>query len=124
VGVEPSEISTGSIVWAMVRDQRGYRKRRPAIVLTPTSEISLDEPILLVAITTTYPEPPPSDCLELPWNPDPRRVATGLGYRSAAVVSWLEPVYLDEVDSLVGRIPPRLLMEIQRRVSGFDELSA
>ena len=43
MSVDFSKLRTGSIVWALVRDQRGYRKRRPAIILTPDEDISPDE---------------------------------------------------------------------------------
>ena len=42
VSIDSSEFHAGSIVWAIVRDPRGYRKRRPAIILTPDAEISAD----------------------------------------------------------------------------------
>jgi mRNA-degrading endonuclease toxin of MazEF toxin-antitoxin module len=113
-------IGAGQIVWAIVRDPNGFRKRRPAIVLTPTDEISADGPLTLVAITTTYTDPPPNNCVELPWNPDSRRVSTGLARRSAAVVNWLDTVYLDEIDGIIGVAPSRTLAEIQRRVGMLE----
>jgi len=102
-------------VWAIVCDRRGFRKRRPAIVLTPSPDISASQPIALMAITTTFPEPCPQDCLELPWNHDRRRVTTGLARRSAAVVTWLDAVYEDEIDGLIGTVPSRILQEILKR---------
>jgi hypothetical protein len=35
VGIEIDDLSEGQIVWPIVRDRNGFRKRRPAIVLTP-----------------------------------------------------------------------------------------
>jgi hypothetical protein len=61
-----SEIRYGRIVWATVRDHRGYRKRRPAIVVTPDAEIAADQPLVLMAITTAYPDQPGTDIVELP----------------------------------------------------------
>jgi len=99
-----------------VRDRNGFRKRRPAIVLTPTAEISEAQPLVLMAITTTYPNPAPSDHIELPWNPDRRRTSTRLARRSAAVVTWLVTVYSDEVEDVIGDLPPKILNIIRQRL--------
>jgi hypothetical protein len=112
-----NKLRAGRIVWATVRDRNGYRKLRPAIILTPDNEISLDQPLVLMAVTTTYPEPPPRDCIPLPWNSDPRRVSTGLARRSAAVITWLDTVYADEIVDVIGGVPPNLMREIRTRVA-------
>jgi hypothetical protein len=87
VSIDRSEIRCGSIVWAVVRDHHGFRKRRPVIILTPDDEISEDQPLAIMAITTTYPDPPERDQIELSWNADRRKVGTGLARRSAAVLT-------------------------------------
>ena len=115
MGVDISDLAEGQIVWATVRDRNGFRKRRPAILLTPTAEISGDKPVVLVAVTTTFPQPAPSDHIELPWNPDRRRVSTGLARRSAAVVTWLVTVYPDEIDGIIGSVPPIVMNTIRQR---------
>jgi len=66
-----------------VRDMRGYRKRLPAIVVSSDAEITADEPLVLMAITTTYPDQPAADVVELLWNPEPP------GYRRAWLVEAL-----------------------------------
>ena len=121
--VDRGKIRRGTIVWAIVRDPRGFRKRRPAIILTPDAEISDKEPIALMAITTTYPDPAPKDHVELPWNPDRRRVSTGLAQRSAAVVNWLDTVYLDEIEGIIGNVPTRLMREIVDRLRQRDRIT-
>lgn len=121
MGVNLSQLRSGRIVWAIVRDHRGYRKRRPAIILTPDAEISADQPLVLMAVTTTYPEPPPIEYIELPWNRDRRRVSTGLARRSAAVVTWVDTVYPDEVDSVIGTVPPKTMEEILRHLRMLEE---
>ena len=70
-----------------------------------------------MAITTTFRDPPPPNHVELPWNPDPRRVSTGLARRSAAVLNWLESVYLDEVDEVIGTVPPKLMRHIMQSMT-------
>jgi mRNA-degrading endonuclease toxin of MazEF toxin-antitoxin module len=116
----PSELEAGDIVWAVMRDRRGVRKRRPAIVLTPTAEMSADTPITLMAITTTYPDPPPPQYVELPWNPDRRKTSTGLAHRSAAVVNWLETVLPNEIEDIIGHIPSRTKAVIKQRMLELD----
>jgi hypothetical protein len=115
-----AELGLGRIVWVIVRDPQGYRKRRPAIVLTAAAEISSEQPLTVMAITTTFADPPPPNCVTLPWNSDPRRVPTGLARRSAAVVNWLDMVYPDEVDGIIGMMPPKILAEIQRRLANLE----
>jgi hypothetical protein len=51
---------------------------------------------------------PGSDC---------RRTSTGLARRSAAVTDWLITAYADEVDGIIGNVPPRLMSEILKRLS-------
>ncbi len=118
MGVELDDLAEGQIVWAIVRDHNGFRKRRPAIIVTPTVEISDEEPVVLLAITTTYPDPAPPDHIELPWHPDRRRTSTGLARRSAAVLTWLETVYVDEIDSIIGVVHAKLMNAIRQRLQG------
>jgi len=114
VSVRLEELREGQIVWVIVRDRNGFRKRRPAIIPTPTSEISDDQPLVIMAVTTTYPDPAPPDHVELPWNPDRRRTTTGLARRRAAVVSWIDTVYPDEVESVIGMVPAKQMRAIHQ----------
>jgi mRNA-degrading endonuclease toxin of MazEF toxin-antitoxin module len=117
VGVELHQLCEGQIVWAVLRDRRGFRKTRPAIILTPDEEIAEDQPLALMAVTTTFPAPAPPNHVEIPWHPDRRRTSTGLARRSAAVVDWFDTAYPDEVDLIIGRVSPRLLGELRRRLA-------
>jgi hypothetical protein len=90
------------------------------MILTPTTEILPDEPLAVIAITTTFPEPPTWKYVELPWNPDPRRTSTGLARRSAVVIGWLDTVYADEIDGIIGTVPPRTFAEVQTRLSTLE----
>jgi hypothetical protein len=67
-----------------------------------------------MAITTTFPNPAPAGHVRLPWNHDPRKVATRLAQRSAAVVSWVDVVRGREVLEVKGTVPPKVMREIQR----------
>jgi mRNA-degrading endonuclease toxin of MazEF toxin-antitoxin module len=100
-----------------VRDHNGFRKTRPVIILTPNDEIGIDQPLVVMAVTTTYPHPVPKDHVELPWNPDSRRVSTGLSRRSAAVVTWLDTAYADEVMEVIGTVPTKIINNIRERLA-------
>jgi hypothetical protein len=109
VGIKRVKIKSGSIVWAIVRDHNGFRKRRPVIVLTADPDALAKGPIVVMAITTTFPDPSPPECIELPWNNDRRKTPTGLARRSAAVTNWLDMVYLDEIEETIGIVPAKQL---------------
>ncbi|MCI0462065.1 MAG: hypothetical protein L0Z62_34365 [Gemmataceae bacterium] len=56
----------GSVVWAELEDTNGFRKVRPAVVVTATADIAAGKPVRVVAITTRLPNPLPDDHLLLP----------------------------------------------------------
>ena len=116
-----SRLRHGRIVWATVRDLNGFRKDRPAVVLTPTDEIDDGQPLVLMGVTTTFPDPPPPHHVPLPWNADPRRVGTRLARRSAAVVTWLDTCYPDEVIDVAGDVPAPIMAELQRQLRAIQE---
>jgi mRNA-degrading endonuclease toxin of MazEF toxin-antitoxin module len=114
VSASVSDLRYGRIVWAVLKDHNGFRKRRPGIVVTPTHQITTDSPLVIVCITTSFGDPPPANHILLPWNVDPRRVKTRLAQRSAAVLDWLDKIYADEILDVKGQVPPAIMAEIQR----------
>jgi hypothetical protein len=98
-----------------VRDRRGVAKERPVIILTATAEIRPDDPLAVMAVTSTFPDPPPADHIPLPWHPA-GRVLTKLRKRSAAVLSWISEVEHEDVIELYGDVPARLMITILERV--------
>ena len=109
-----SSLQYGDIIWSRVRDRRGNAKERPCIIITPTELIRPDGELLVMAITTTFPDPPPQWHVPLPWNPDPRKVGTRLAQRSAALVNWLDMVRTTDVVRVMGSVPPKRMREIER----------
>ena len=107
----------GDIIWAFLADDRGSVKFRPAVVLATDAALQSGDPFAVAAVTTTFPDPPPAGHVELPWNADPRRTATGLSRRSAAVTGWVRQVDSAEVDHRSGRVPARLMIVILQRVA-------
>lgn len=110
-----SDLRRGRIIWAEVRDPRGHLKLRPGIIMTPTDEIRADEPLIVMAITTTFPEPAPDDHVELPWFPRGHPV-TKLRRRSAAVVTWLDGVNVENVAELCGEVPKKQMELILQKL--------
>jgi hypothetical protein len=105
------DLRRGRIVWVSLRDRRGYSKDRPAIILTPTHDITDEDDLELMAITTTYADPTPKDHVELPWRNSGHPV-TRLKRRSAAVTTWLDFASPADVLELGGDVPPKLMLQI------------
>jgi hypothetical protein len=116
MAIHRSELGLGRIVWVRIEDHHGFMKRRPAIILSPTIDIAPNEPVAVMAISTSFTDPPPPDHLLLPWNADKRRVATRLPKRSAAVLTWIRMINLDEIEELAGWVPSQIMREIIMRM--------
>lgn len=58
-----------SVVWASIADANGFRKTRPAVVVTATADIATTKALRLAAVTTRLPDPLPDDHVLLPWDP-------------------------------------------------------
>ena len=110
----------GRIVWAEIPDHNGHAKLRPAIVLTPTSEIKEHAPLVVVALTTTYPDPAPDDHVELPWH-NAKHPVTRLNQRSAAVISWLSTITPEQVEGFAGDTPARQMRVIEEKLDQLPE---
>jgi hypothetical protein len=109
------ELRRGRLVWAVVRDRRGVPKQRPLIILTPTDAIDPREPLLSMAVTTTFADPPPPDGVPLPWHPQ-GRVVTKLRKRSPAVLSWVVELNAEDIMVIHGDVPVKLMQEILRKL--------
>jgi hypothetical protein len=115
--VSPSRpLQLGSVVWAELEDANGYRKVRPAAVVSPTADIDAGRPLRVVAITTRLPDPLPDDHLLLPWDRQ-GRARSGLRRRCAAVASWQAEIAVGDVQDVVGILPPTVIRELLGRVS-------
>ncbi len=104
-------LQQGRIVWVSASDPRGRRKRRPVVIVTGDAKIGSHAKIVGVAVTTSFPEPPPPSYVELPWDPT-GRASTGLRRRSAAVCNWLVAFESHEVDAAIGTVPSAMLLAI------------
>jgi mRNA-degrading endonuclease toxin of MazEF toxin-antitoxin module len=97
----PQALQVGRIVWAEVADQNGFRKQRPAIVVSVTEERN---ELTVVAVTSRVPDVLPDDHVLLPWHSQghPR---TGLNRKSAAVCSWIAEIAASDILDVAGRFP-------------------
>jgi len=83
--------------------------------VTATEEIRPDAPLWVVAISTQIGMTRAEDCVELPWA-SAGHPETGLKQRCEAVCTWLEPVRLQDIQEIAGKVPGRELLEILRKV--------
>ena len=110
------DLRRGSIAWLLIADRRAQNtKRRPLVIVKPTHEIKPGELVAGVAVTTTATDPPPPECVELPWDPL-GRAPTGLRKRSCAVCNWLVKVMPGELDVTDKYVPQDTVSEIIRRL--------
>jgi hypothetical protein len=103
-------------VWATVRDRRGVAKARPVLILTATADLRENEAFEAMAVTTTFPHPPPDDHLQLPWHPQ-GRVSTKLRKRSAAVLSWIVEIDPADIIEFGGDVPVKVMRQILERLT-------
>ncbi len=106
----------GSVVWVEVADPNGHRKVRPAVIVTPTADIMPTKPVHLVAITTRLPDSLPDEYVLLPWDPQ-GNARTGLRRKCAAVASWQAVASVENVQSVVGLLPPATIRELLAKVA-------
>jgi mRNA-degrading endonuclease toxin of MazEF toxin-antitoxin module len=111
------QLRYGQLIWASVLDRNGFAKERPCIVITPTDQIGEARSLLVMAVTTTFPDPPPKWHVPLPWNPNPRRVRTGLARRSAAVVQWVDVIPPEGVLQVRGEVPAKVMKQVESQLA-------
>lgn len=110
----------GSVVWASVEDAQGFRKRRPAVIVTPiTGKAAAGQNVRVAAVTTRLPDPLPEDHVLLPWDAH-GTARSGLRRKCAAVASWLIEVRVDDLE-VVGVLPPTVIDELLAKISTILE---
>jgi PemK-like, MazF-like toxin of type II toxin-antitoxin system len=106
----------GSVVWAELEDTNGFRKVRPAVVVTATADLAAGKPVRVVAITTWLPTPLPDDHILLPWDRQ-GKARSGLRRRCAAVASWQATSLAADVQKVVGILPAAVIGELLTKVA-------
>jgi mRNA-degrading endonuclease toxin of MazEF toxin-antitoxin module len=105
-------LELGRIIWAeLPSSDRSSKKRRPAVVITPTAEIVAGEPFQVVSATTKFTEPLPADQIHLPWHRD-GKVRTQLRQPTVVVCGWACEIVETDVLRYGGIVPPNVMFEI------------
>ena len=102
---------TGRIVWARIADANGFRKLRPAVIVTPSDRLTAGKPFDVVAVTSRLVDPLPEHHVLLPWH-SRRHPRTGLNRRCAAICNWLTQIVDSDVEDLAGVVPNSLMTVI------------
>lgn len=108
-------------MWVDLADKNGHnRYPRPVVILTPTAEISEEDDIYGVvgSRTAAQKDPLPEFCLQLPWHPE-GRAHTKLKWPTAVVCSWIAPFKKNEILSVAGVVPSKLLVQIIVKCSDY-----
>ena len=108
----------GSVVWVELADARGALKVRPAVVISPTAQITTGATIRVVAVTSRLPDVLPQDHVLLPWHPQ-GKARSGLRRRCAAVVTWQAVVPVEKVQEVVGILPNDVIAELLAKVKAI-----
>lgn len=109
----------GNVVWAELEDANGFRKVRPAVVVSATVDIAAGRPVRVAAITTRLTSPLPDDHVLLPWQPE-GKVRTGLRRKCAAVATWLAEISIGDVQEVVGILPPATITELLAKIAALS----
>lgn len=102
-----SPLQQGRIIWVELRDPQGRNpKRRPAVILTSTSEIRDDGEVVIAALSSQIDQSPPEVSVEVPWhrNGHPR---TKLNRRNVVVCNWLTTLSVAAIrpEDIGGSVP-------------------
>lgn len=117
-----SALRRGRVVWVEMNDPQGRnRKVRPAVVVTPTGEITPGGVIVVAAVTTQIGMAPASATVSLPWHGDRKQSPTGLTERSECVCDCLEAVPMADVRGTGGLVPFRQLSQILEKIAALRQ---
>lgn len=103
-------------IGGLTRVHKASPGRRPY----ENADILSHDEVVVAAITTTFPEPPPAEVVPLPWHPT-GRVATGLTRRSGVVCNWVVAVNKNRLEPTPHRLPMKHLEEVMRRIGNRPE---
>ena len=105
-------LELGRIIWAELPSSNGTsKKRRPAVIVTPTAEIVPGRPFVVVTATTKFTSPLPADQVPLPWQSEDK-VRTQLRQPTVAVCSWACEIMETDVLRYGGVVPPKVMVQI------------
>jgi hypothetical protein len=94
----------------------GNPKKRPFIVLSADDAIRSGAMVRGIAVSSTFTDPLPPECVELPWHPQ-GRVSTGFRRRSVAVCNWAVSVPFEQVQASGTFVTARVIQKILDRIA-------
>jgi mRNA-degrading endonuclease toxin of MazEF toxin-antitoxin module len=110
-------LSQGQVVEVEITDPRGQnKKRRPAVVVTATAELSDAKELVVVAISHKLEDPLPSDWILLPWS-GKGGARSGLTQPCVAKCRWIRKVSPNDVLFVRGHLPDTVVRDIMRAVT-------
>jgi|ERR1019366_3646656 mRNA-degrading endonuclease toxin of MazEF toxin-antitoxin module len=111
-------LEQGRIIWVELPSSDGTtKKRRPAVIVTPTKEIVSGKQFVVVTATTKFSEPLPADQVPLPWHRE-GKTRTQLRRPTVAVCSWQGKVAEKDILRYGGVVPPKVMLEIEKILKG------
>jgi len=110
----------GHIVKVRLDDSRGAGKIRWMLVLSDLQSEPNHPFFLCVAISTTFPHPPPANSFPPPWHPS-GSASTGLRKRSAAILDWVRKIPPDAIIQKDGYVTNAMLRPIYKSLESFED---
>jgi mRNA-degrading endonuclease toxin of MazEF toxin-antitoxin module len=111
------QLSQGQIINAEITDPHGKNKKcRPVVVLTSTEELARVDEFVVAAISSQFSDPLPPGWIFLPWSAD-GRAQTGLTKPSVVKCQWIRKIRREQVRSIRGWLPAKMMLEIMRAVT-------
>ena len=114
----PEPLQFSCIVWAEIADANGIRKLRPAVIVTPSDQITSTAPLDVIAVTSRVPEPLPTDHVLLPWHAQ-GHARTGLNRKCTAVCTWVARIRHTDIRDIAGVVPGAVMLEILSKVTAL-----
>jgi len=88
--------------------------------VTADDDISAEADLTVIALTTTFTNPPPDFCLPVAWHPRGHPV-TRLQQRTAAVVNWLSRIRPTDIVGFGGEVPSKTLQKILAKLEEIGD---
>jgi len=110
-------VKRGDIYYlGQVQPPRGKPKDRRVVIVTEAEDFFLDNPIYVVACTSTLLREQEAEAVALRWHPRRGMSCTGFTMPTWAIPTWIDKVRPSELDRYSGYVPTDTLKEIIARL--------
>lgn len=114
-----AQMCHGRVVWVTLNDPQGRNpKRRPAVIITPTDDITPDGEVWVVGVTTTAELAPEEVRTLLQYDPQ-GKCRSGLRERCWAVSTWVAKMPASAIETYAGTIPGPQMAEIHKKIQSL-----